>query len=102
VSGSLTKLKLIFNFNRRADWQPKYSSRICSWHFPDSDRNVGPTRFKWNEDKLFDLVFPVVQKSEHDDAEDSTNEMDTGLPLIQPAKTAQFRFVTILKRNDFF
>ena len=48
---------------RRVDWQPKYNSRICSWHFPEGDRKKGPTRFDWNEKKLFDLNFSSVNVS---------------------------------------
>ena len=53
--------------NRRQAWEPNFDSRICSWHFPKGDRKTGPTRFDWNEAKLFELNFPMVAKKKSAD-----------------------------------
>ncbi|XP_062849916.1 uncharacterized protein LOC134312143 [Trichomycterus rosablanca] len=39
---------------RREHFTPNCNSRVCSWHFPFG-KAAGPSRFAWNEEKIFQL-----------------------------------------------
>ena len=47
---------------RRQDRSPVVSSRICSCHFLDGNRNNGPTIFNRNADKLLTFSSPEKRK----------------------------------------
>ncbi|XP_029973075.1 uncharacterized protein LOC115406934 [Salarias fasciatus] len=50
-------LKLI----RRDNFTPNHNARVCSWHFPQG-KAAGPSRFAWNEGKLFPACFSPEPK----------------------------------------
>jgi len=51
----------VFNC-RREDRSPAVSSRICSCHFIDGNKNNGPTLFRRNADKLLLYTSPEKHK----------------------------------------
>ncbi|NP_001373707.1 uncharacterized protein LOC798124 [Danio rerio] len=73
---------------RRKNFYPNCNSRVCSWHFPNG-KAAGPSRFAWNEAKVFQFPDPqshTSKKREQSPPVDSiadrqrTKEMATQTP----------------------